>query len=167
MTDFNPKPRIWHKAIKKIAATSFGSWLLADILHRLDRPVLWLSKGRSTLTSLLAGLPVVVLTAKGAKSGLPRRLPLAAMQDGSRLVLIASSFGKAHQPSWYYNLKANPAAEVQINGVTYPCRARQAEGPEREEYWKKAVEMYTGYARYADRANRQIPVIVLEVDRLS
>ncbi|MEN8242879.1 MAG: nitroreductase family deazaflavin-dependent oxidoreductase [Chloroflexota bacterium] len=167
MTDFTPRPRIWHKAIKKIAATSFGSWLLAGNLHRLDRPVLRLTKGRANLTSLLAGLPVVVLTAKGARSRLPRTLPLAAIQDGSRLVLIASSFGKAQHPSWYYNLKANPDAEVQINGATYPCTARQAEGAEREEYWKKAVEMYTGYARYADKANRQIPVIVLEVDGLS
>lgn len=166
MNDFAPKPRIWHRLIKKIAASRFGSWLLADNLHRLDRPVLRLTNGRITLTSLLAGLPVVVLTATGAKSGLPRSLPLAALQDGSRLVLIASSFGKAHNPAWYHNLKANPQAAVQIHGVEYSCTARQAEGAERARYWQQAVEMYAGFAHYAHKANREIPVIILKLEGL-
>jgi deazaflavin-dependent oxidoreductase (nitroreductase family) len=164
MQDITPKPRIWHKLIKKIAASPFGGWLLADNLHRLDRPVLKLSKGRTTLTSLLAGLPVVVLTAIGAKTGLPRSIPLAAIQDGSRLVLTASSFGKASNPSWYHNLKANPHASVQIDGVTYKCTARQAEGTERENYWQRAVAMYDGFERYARKAKREIPMMILEVE---
>lgn len=167
MTNFTPEPRIWHRAIKKISATNFGSWLLADNLHRLDRPVLHLTKGRKTLTSWLAGFPVVVLTTKGAKSGLPRTLPLAAMQDGSRVVLIASSFGKPHNPAWYYNLKAHPDAKVNILGVNYPCTAIEVKGDERDNYFQKAVAMYAGFARYAEKANRKIPVIVLEVDGLS
>ena len=167
MSPFGPKPRIWHRLIQKIAASPFGSWLLADNLHRLDRPVLRLTKGRTTLTSLLAGLPVVVLTAKGAKSGLTRSRPVAAMQDGSRIVLIASAFGKPHHPAWYHNLMANPEAQVQINGSTYSCKAYEAEGEERSRYWEQAVEMYAGFARYADDAHpRRIPVVVLEVEGL-
>lgn len=168
MTQFGPKTRIWHKIIKKIAASPFGSWLLADHLHRIDRPVLRLTKGRTTLTSLLAGLPVVVLTTTGAKSGQPRTLPLAAMRDGSRLVLIASAFGKPQNPGWYHNLKAHPAARVQINGSSYPCMAREAQGEERVRYWEEAVAMYPGFSRYADKASpRRIPVMVLEVEGLS
>lgn len=165
MPQFGPKPRPWHRVIQRIAASRFGSRLLADNLHRLDRPFLRLSKGRTSLTSLLAGLPVIILTTTGAKSGLPRSLPLAAMQDGSRLVLVASAFGSPHNPSWYYNLKANPQVEVEINGVTYHCRATQAEGDAYSRYWQQAVEMYPGFARYAIKAKpRQIPIMVLEIE---
>jgi deazaflavin-dependent oxidoreductase (nitroreductase family) len=168
MTQFGPKPRFWHKLIQIIAATPFGGWLLADNLHKLDRPVLRLTGGRTTLTSLLAGLPVVVLTTKGAKSSLPRTVPIAAMRDGSRIILIASAFGKPKHPSWYHNLKANPEAQVQINGTSYPCAAYEAEGEERSRYWDQAVEMYEGFARYSQKARpRPIPVMVLEVENLA
>jgi deazaflavin-dependent oxidoreductase (nitroreductase family) len=131
--------------------------------------MLQLSKGRSTLTGMLAGLPVVVLTSTGAKSGLPRKLPLAALQDGSRLVLVASAFGSRKHPSWYYNLKAHPNAQVQIKGVSYACRAFEAEGEERARYWLQTLKIYPGFARYAEKAQpRRIPLIVLEIgDRVS
>jgi deazaflavin-dependent oxidoreductase (nitroreductase family) len=168
MSQIGPQPRIWHRTIQKIAASPFGSWLLADNLHRLDRAVLRLTNGRITLTSLLAGLPVVVLTATGAKSGLPRSLPVAAMQDGSRIVLIASAFGKPHHPGWYHNLMANPEAQVQVSGITYACQAYEAEGEERSWYWEQAVARYAGFARYAEEAHpRRIPVVVLEVEGLN
>jgi deazaflavin-dependent oxidoreductase (nitroreductase family) len=168
MTQFGPKPRFWHKLIQALSASRFGHWLLADNLHKLDRPVLRLSGGRTSLTSILSGLPVVVLTAKGAKSGQPRTIPIAAMRDGSRIVLIASAFGKPHHPSWYHNLKANPDAQVQIDGIDYPCRAYEAEGAERSTYWEQAVEMYAGFALYAQKAKpRHIPVVVLEVEGLA
>jgi deazaflavin-dependent oxidoreductase (nitroreductase family) len=167
MTQFGSKPRIWHKLIQVLSASRFGHWLLADNLHKIDRPVLRLSGGRVSLTSILSGLPVVVLTAKGAKSGLPRSIPIAAMRDGSRIILIASAFGKPRHPSWYHNLKANPDAQVQIDGTNFPCRAFEAEGEERARYWGKAVEMYAGFGLYAKKAlPRRIPVIVLEVEGL-
>lgn len=168
MTHFGPKPRIWHKLIQVIAATRFGSWLLADNLHRLDRPVLRLTGGRTTLTSFLAGLPVVVLTTIGARSGLPRSLPVAAMRDGSRIILIASAFGKPKNPSWYHNLIANPQAQVQVNGMDYSCQAYETEGEERSRYWDQAVALYAGFALYAEKARpRRIPVIVLDVQGLA
>jgi deazaflavin-dependent oxidoreductase (nitroreductase family) len=161
---FGPKPRFWHRWVQKIAASSFGSWLLADNLHRLDRPFLRWSGGRLTLTGILAGLPVVVLTTTGAKSGQPRTLPLAALQDGDRLVLVASAFGKPHHPGWYHNLKANPDAQVQIDGIAYTCRAFEAQGDERSRYWRQAVEMYPGFSRYEEKAKpRRIPLMVLEI----
>jgi deazaflavin-dependent oxidoreductase (nitroreductase family) len=162
---FGPKPRFWHRWVQKIAASPFGSWLLADNLHRLDRPLLRLSKGRLTFTGILAGLPVVVLTTTGAKSGLPRTLPLAALQDGDRLVLVASAFGKPHHPGWYHNLKANPDARVQISGTRYTCRASEAQGDQRTRYWHQAVEMYPGFIQYEEKAKpRRIPLIMLEID---
>jgi deazaflavin-dependent oxidoreductase (nitroreductase family) len=77
-------------------------------LHHLDRPVLRLSRGRYSLTRLLAGLPVVTVTTIGAKSGQPRSLPLVALPDGEHVILIASNYGQKHHPAWYYNLRAHP-----------------------------------------------------------
>jgi len=162
MKDAIPKPRWWHKLIQKAAATPFGSWLLANNLHRIDRPFLHLSGGRTSLTSFLSGLPVVVLTATGAKSGKPRTMPLAAIFDEEKVILIASYLGKHRHPGWYYNLKANPKARLKIVGKERGYIAREAQGEERERYWAQAVQLYHGYEIYRMKAgNRRIPVMVL------
>ncbi len=159
------KPRWWHPIIQKLAASGFGSWLLADNLHRLDRPFLRLSGGKHTLTTWLAGLPVVVLTTTGAKSGLPRRLPLAALEDAGKIILIASDFGSPRHPAWYHNLIAHSQATVEIAGKQVPCQACEAQGEARARYWAMAGKMYPGYKKYEKKAGkRQIPVMVLTLE---
>jgi deazaflavin-dependent oxidoreductase (nitroreductase family) len=82
--------------------------------------------------------------------------------DGERLILIASNWGQAKHPAWYYNVKANPQVTITRDGVTRPYVAREVMGEERERCWAKAVALYPGYRGYAARAGRGIPVIVLK-----
>ena len=114
------------------------------------------------MTSILSGLQVVVLTARGAKSGESRTTPLAALFDGDKVVLIASDFGSPRHPAWYYNLRANPEVKVSVYGKEGDYKAYEAMGDERESYWQMAVASYPGYEKYAQQAGeRTIPVMVL------
>jgi deazaflavin-dependent oxidoreductase (nitroreductase family) len=163
MPDLTINHRWWHRIIQKVAASAFGSWLLTENLQRIDKPLLHLTNNRVSFTSLLAGLPVIVLHTIGAKTGLPRQTPLVAHSDGEKIILIASYFGKSCHPSWYYNLKANPEVKVSLNGYSADHIARLSSGEERELYWQQAVSLYHGYRRYEQQAgNREIPVVVLE-----
>ncbi len=108
----NITPNIFQRSIQRFAATSLGSKLFIPTAHRADRIVLRLSGGRTTLVGLTTGLPVITLTTIGAKSGQLRTVPLVGIPDGDRWVVIASNFGQAHHPAWYYNLKKNPQATV-------------------------------------------------------
>lgn len=148
--------------VQRLASTRAGAWLFARTAHRLDLPLIHLSKGRYSLTGILAGLPVVTLTAVGARSGRPRTLPLVAIQDGEKVVLIASNFGRPHHPAWYHNLRANPEARLTSHGRAGTYIAREATGAERERYWGQAVDLYPGYTVYQARAGGgAIPVMVL------
>jgi deazaflavin-dependent oxidoreductase (nitroreductase family) len=124
--------------------------------------VLRLSHGRYSATSLLAGLPVVTVTTIGAKSGQPRSLPLIALPDGEHVILIASNFGQRHHPAWYYNLHAHPEVQLTYEGKTVTYVARETSGEERERCWQRAVDLYSGYANYKERAeHRTIGVFLL------
>ena len=140
------------------------AWLLARTMHHVDAATLRLSAGRTTATAVLSGLPIIELTTTGAKSGRPRTVPLVGIPDGDRLILIASNWGQAAHPAWYYNVKAHP--EVKVTGRDVPTErlymAREVTGEERDRCWAKAVALYPGYRGYAARAGRGIPVIVLE-----
>lgn len=151
------------RAIVGITATSPGQWLFAKLAHRLDKLVVRFSRGKHTLGGLLTGLPVAVLTTTGAKSGLLRRVPVVVVFDGDLPVLISSNWGQSKHPGWYYNLRANPQAELKLDGWQQSYRARQAEGEEIEIYWALAASRYPGFAAYRQRAgSRQIAVWVLE-----
>jgi deazaflavin-dependent oxidoreductase (nitroreductase family) len=159
-------PTRWQKLVQRLAATRAGSALLAPILHRLDAPFIRLSNGRTTLTSLLTGLPVVTLTTLGARSGQPRRVPLVAIPmeiDGrQKIILIASNFGGQHHPAWYYNLRANPQATLEAKGYSGSYMAHEAVGDVREACWQQAAFLYGGYNAYRQRAShRSIGVFVL------
>jgi hypothetical protein len=100
------------------------SWLYARTLHHIDRVVYRATSGRKTFTSLVTGLPVVQLTTTGARSGLPRTLPVLGVPEGDRLIVIASNFGQYKNPSWYYNLRAHPHAEIVFEGRAARSRRR-------------------------------------------
>lgn len=162
MASFDHRPNLFQRGVKRIVAVGPVSSLLAPILHRLDKPVIRLTGGNHSLTSLLTGLPVVVLTARGAKSGQPRSVPLLAIPDGPNFVLIASSFGRPQHPAWYHNARAHPEVTLAFGATTARYLAHEATGPERERLWQVAVARYAGYAAYARRAYpRHIPVILL------
>ena len=131
-------------------------------LHPLDKAILKASNNRSSLTSLLSGIPVIVLTSIGAKSGKFRTVPLLGVIKGEDVFLIASNWGQARHPSWYYNLRANPEAQLSIGKETGQYIAQDATDAEREAYWDEAVRMYAGYAEYKKRiVTREIPMFVL------
>jgi len=158
---------IGHQSLFLKVSQRFFSWrpvttLLAPILQYVDTFFLRLSGGRWDITHL-AGLPVIEVTAIGAKSGQARTLPLTGLPDGDKFVLIASNFGREHNPGWYYNLKANPECTVKKKGQSWTYIAREAEGEEHERYYELAVSYYIGYEAYRQRAaHRKIPVMVLE-----
>lgn len=152
----------WQRLFQRLVLTRPITAFMVQVLHHVDTFLLRLSDGRLDITRL-AGLPVVQLTTIGAKSGLPRRLPLAGYPDGEKIVLIASNYGQAHHPGWYFNLKANPECVLQRNGHTKSYLARETERKEREIYWNLAGSYFTGYEAYRLRAApRQIPVMLLE-----
>ncbi|MDX1664594.1 MAG: nitroreductase/quinone reductase family protein [Candidatus Promineifilaceae bacterium] len=152
------------KAVLTLAALAPITRLLSHLLPTLDRLLLRLSGGRHSFTGLISGLPTGTLTTTGARSGLPRSVPIIPTPVGDKWILIASNFGRAHHPAWYHNLKTRPEATLTLDGRSHRYRAREATGEERERYWARAVDAYPGYAAYARRAaKREIPVLVLEL----
>ncbi len=163
MNEWRDSPNVIQRAMRRIIAARPITWVLARTIHHIDGAVMRASGGRATAGGLLTGLPLIQLTTTGAKSGQPRRVPLVGIPDGERLILIASNWGQAKHPAWYYNLRANPVAEVTRGGVTRTLTARELTGAERDAAWTRALALYPGYQGYADRANeRDIPVIALE-----
>ena len=135
---------------------------MARTLHHADALLLRFSGGKLTFAQF-SGLPIIELTATGAKSGKKRTLPLTGLPDGDKFALIASNFGQKHYPAWYHNLKANPECQLTKNGRTGVYIAREANEQEHEYFFKMAVEYYVDYAAYKQRANhRRIPVMILE-----
>lgn len=132
------------------------------ILHRLDLAVHRRSGGRTTLVALVSGLPVVLLTTTGARSGRSRTWPVVGLPDGARTVVVASNFGGGRHPAWYHNLRVHPQATLTVGGRALAVRATEATGAERDRLWGEALRVYPAWAAYARRAApRRIPVMVL------
>lgn len=155
------KPNAFQKFLHRFVMLRQVTAFFAPRIHQVDKAILKLTGGKYTLSEFL-GWNIIQLTTIGAKTAQPRTMPLIALFDGEKIALIASSFGRAHNPGWYYNLKIHPECRVQFNGRTETCIARQAEGEEREKYWQLALSYYAGYEAYKARAGRKIPVMVLE-----
>ena len=143
---------LMQRSIRRFAATRPGSWFFARVLHHLDRVVYRLSRQRTTLAGVLSGLPVVMLTTTGAKSGRPSTAPLLGFEDGDALIVIASNYGKARHPAWYHNLRAHPRARLAVRGAWRDVVGEEVESPERERLLQVASVVYPGYAVYVKRA---------------
>ena len=108
------------------------------------------------------GATMLLLHTTGAKSGLPRTNPLVYLPDGDRYVVIASKGGAPTHPDWYYNLLADPHAEIEVGNHRFPVRDTVIDGPERDELYARQVERRPGFAEYELKTSRKIPVIALE-----
>ncbi|MFI7214610.1 nitroreductase family deazaflavin-dependent oxidoreductase [Micromonospora maritima] len=129
------------------------------LLVPADRLVGRLTKGRVVAFGLV---PTLVLTSTGRRSGKPRSNPLVYVPDGDAYVVIGSNWGQRHQPSWTFNLAAEPAAEVDVKGRRIPVRAEQVNGEERERLFRRLVEEWPAYRTYVERAGgREIKVFRL------
>jgi len=153
-----PRRPPWHWLIAPIASWPPVAALFRRTLHLLDKPLMRLTGGR---VSSVSGYPSLLLTTTGAKSGLPRTVPLLYVEIGEGIAIIGSRFGSTRHPGWYHNLRADPRAVVEIRGERHRYAAREATEDERADVWPRAVEMYPGYEKYKSRAGRTIPVIVL------
>ncbi len=120
------------------------------------------SGGTEGTTLLDTGLPVVIVTNLGAKTGKIRKTPLMRVEHDGRYAAVASQGGSPRHPVWYHNLRANPRVEVQDGPVRTPMTARELSGQERAEWWDRAVAAYPPYAEYQRKTDRQIPVFILE-----
>jgi deazaflavin-dependent oxidoreductase (nitroreductase family) len=108
------------------------------------------------------GAPLLLLHTTGAKSGVERVSPVMYQADGDALAVFASKAGAPDNPDWYHNLRANPAATVEVGTETVQVVAREAEGDERDRIWTRQKERFPGFAEYEQKTTRRIPVVVLE-----
>jgi deazaflavin-dependent oxidoreductase (nitroreductase family) len=110
----------------------------------------------------LRGMPVIVLTSVGAKTGKLRKTALMRVERGGVYAVVASLGGAPKNPVWYYNLKKNPHVELQDRAAKRDYTAREVTGDEKAVWWKRAVEAWPDYANYQAKTERQIPVFLLE-----
>ena len=119
------------------------------------------SGGREANTLRDTGLPVIIVTTRGNKSGKVRKTPLMRVEHDGEYALVASKGGAPQNPVWYYNLVADPRSVVIQDGPEpFDAEVRQLEGEERALWWQRAVEAYPPYADYQAKTERTIPVFV-------
>ncbi len=142
MAEYVPSPRDWvREQVERYEATN----------------------GAEANTLRDTGLPVVIVTNKGNKSGAIRKTPLMRVKDGDNYVLIGSVGGAPKNPTWVYNLRANPAVEIRDRAEVTSMRVREvADDAERARLWAIAVQAYPPYEEYQQRTTRKIPVFVAE-----
>lgn len=121
------------------------------------------SGGTKGTTLLDTGLPVVIVTHRGNKTGAIRKTPLMRVKDGNNYVLLGSQGGAPKDPAWVHNLRANPQIELRDEAVVRPMHVREVtDAAERARLWKLAAAAYPPYDDYQAKTKRQIPVFVAE-----
>lgn len=133
-----------------------------------DSPTAWVAKHIERYEAsdgTYMGVPSLLLTTRGRRTGNLRRTALMYAEDAGRYILVASNGGAATHPAWYLNLVADPDVEVQVRSEIFRARARTADGEERERLWKIAAKGFPTYDKYVVTARdkgREIPLIVLD-----
>ena len=138
-TEYGPSPRGW----------------VRDQVEKIE------SSG-GTRGTTLRGMPVVVLTMRGAKTGKVRKVPLMRVEHEGVYAAVASKGGAPKHPKWYGNLRADPRITLQDGTETWDAVAREITGAERDEWWERCVAAYPPYADYQTKTDRLIPVLLLE-----
>ncbi|MFF7869059.1 nitroreductase family deazaflavin-dependent oxidoreductase [Streptomyces qaidamensis] len=149
------------RVVQRVSSTRGFARVAPHVVPALDRAVHRLTRGKVLLSAQL--LPGVVLTSTGARSGLPRRTPLACMpEDGGRgWILVGSNFGRPGHPAWSHNLLAHPDAEISWKGRDVPVTARLLAEEERAAAWRALLAFWPPYAAYQARVEREIRVFRL------
>ena len=109
----------------------------------------------------MKGMPIILLTTVGAKTGKLRKTPLMRVEHDGEYAVVASLGGAPKNPVWYYNIAKNPRVELQDGSVTRDYDSREVFGDEKATWWERAVAAYPDYAEYQTKTDRQIPVFVL------
>ncbi|GAB2754183.1 nitroreductase family deazaflavin-dependent oxidoreductase [Streptomyces bullii] len=142
--------------VQRVSSTRGFARAAPYVVPALDRAVHRLTRGRVLLSARM--LPGLVLTSTGARSGLPRRTPLACMpEEGGRgWLLVGSNFGRPGHPAWSHNLLAHPDAVISFRGRDIPVTARLLQGEERAVAWQAVLGFWPPYAAYQARVEREI-----------
>lgn len=153
-----PRP-LSSKQVERLNAKSTGT-----AIKWMSRAQTWIFKktGGRLGDKFLRGAEVGILTTIGRKSGEERDSPLLFLQEGKRIVLVASQGGRANNPMWYLNLVANPKVKFQTKRETLELVARDATDAERDEYWPKLDAMYADFANYRSYTDRKIPIVICD-----
>lgn len=142
MADYIPSPRQW----------------VRDQVELYER-----SDGTEGTTLRDTGLPVIIVTHRGNRTGAVRKTPLMRVKDGAKYVLVGSMGGAPTDPVWVHNLRANPAVEIRDLTVVQPMKAREVDDErERARLWKLAVAAFPPYEEYQAKTTRKIPLFVTE-----
>ena len=142
MAEYIPSPRDW----------------VRDQVELYER-----SGGTEGTTLRDTGLPVIIVTHTGNKTGAIRKTPLMRVKDGANYVLIGSMGGAPNNPVWVYNLRTNPVVEIRDHTAVQAMRVREVQDEaERARLWDLAVAAYPAYAEYQTRTTRRIPVFIAE-----
>jgi deazaflavin-dependent oxidoreductase (nitroreductase family) len=149
------------RALFAFAVSKPGTWYSSQVGARIDPWLLRATRGR--VDHAFGQIPIVLLGVRGARSGVERTVPLLYFSAGDDVILIASSYGRAKFPAWYYNLKANPDVRLEVRRRSAPYHAREVEGEERDRLFERAKQVYPGYSEYERRTAgiRRIPVMRL------
>ncbi|MFI8232112.1 nitroreductase family deazaflavin-dependent oxidoreductase [Streptomyces sp. NPDC085900] len=149
---------IGERVVQRVSSTRGFAKVAPHVIPALDRAVHRLTRGKVLLSAQM--LPGVILTSTGARSGQPRRTPLACMpqEAGRSWLLVGSNFGRTDHPAWTHNLLAHPDAEVSWKGADIPVRARLLQGEERTAAWKELLAFWPPYATYQARVEREIRI---------
>lgn len=138
-----------------------GEYEPSSMTMAREQVELYESSGGTEGTTL-NGLPVIVLTTLGAKSGKIRKSPLMRVEHEGRYAVVASLGGAPKNPVWYHNIVADPRVELQDGPVRQDMIAHEATGEEKAVWWARAVEAFPPYAEYQEKTDREIPLFVLE-----
>jgi deazaflavin-dependent oxidoreductase (nitroreductase family) len=145
-----------------MAATRQGMWLFYLFVRLIDLPVSRLTKGTFIPSANWNVMPIIYLTTTGAKSGIPRSVPVLCIPDGENLILVGSNWGNLQNPGWVYNLRAHPQTLVRKGKMEKGFTARELHSGERAVTWQKAVRFYPPYVSYEERSGRSLPIFLLE-----
>lgn len=160
VTQFEPRtPGALVPLAVRIGAISWMPRML-PLIVRTDKLIQRRTNGRLTILDV-AGLPNMMLTTTGRKSGLPRSNPLLCVPDGDRILIAGSYFGGPVEPLWVKNIEANPEVTVRFRADDYHLVARRLEGEERSAAWQTMVGVWPNFLRYEQRTDRQIKVFEL------
>lgn len=135
----------------------------------IDSPVDWVAEHTRRYVAtggeeghLWNGVPTLLLTTIGRRSGQPRRTALIYGRDGDRYLVVASKGGAAEHPLWYRNLSARPKVEVQVGAEHFRARARTATPNEKPALWQRMTQIWPAYDEYQAKTSREIPLVILE-----
>ena len=156
-------PNATQRVVQSLASTKPVAWVFQKTLYPMDRMLYRKSGGRITVPGLVAGLPVIMLTTTGARSGRPRKLPLIGVPMGDALVILGTNYGQKPTPGWVYNLRADPRATVEYRGASVEVVSRLATASETEDAFALAEKVYPAFNEYRDRIEgREVSAFILD-----